>query len=299
MEDHVSKKRPASVLNEPENGKKESPSKKRNRLERTLGSPAIHTNFLPTPRKSGCKTFLFLHLQILRALYGDPIDCNDKIHTMIPEDGETNEELWGKIQTFLKEREQLREMADNVRSVRGVHEEAVAFMKEQKEIASTMASPWMINGGIPNVFGSRTLFSSQPSPHHHHHYPPNFSLSVSHPDEGVGEGGCFGLIAGLLKRKCQIAESNLRIQTNPFRPLLKDVSSRIETLEGLLNGLKNFPTEHEDTDDDSTEMDPRTQKSVPERVLPLPTNDQNEEVTARRETKLRLWKMLLLDLKSS
>jgi hypothetical protein len=91
-------------------------------------------------------------------------------------------------------------------------------------------------------------------------------------------------MAVLLRRKYLIADKTLKQQTDPFKAVFFDVRQRVQKIESLLS------KQSEDTVDASTEN---------AQVSPGTLLDESEEGIARLETKLRLWKLLLLDLEST
>ena len=277
--DQILLKRSASSLSGSQSQQDERPTKLgRRRLETTNTA-----NFVPTAKS---KTFLLLHLQILRALYCDPFDSDTNQSNI--EDGDVHDDLWDKIRNFMKERSQIQTMSEEVSSLDALCEEALAFMKEQQEIASSMLSPLGTSGGITNVFSARTsLLSSQLSPRM-----ARFSGSLLSGEEMMGEGGSFGLVAGLLRQKSILASDGLRNKIGPFRPLLEDVEKRINKLQLLLGQIENsLPAT------DSTGMN--SSSAISAASSSLGSKEEDDETIARLETKLCLWKMLLLELKSA
>ena len=285
MEDQASQKRPAT--SSPWKDEHETPERralKRSRLD-SGASESTAPNFMPT---SASKKFLLLHLQILRALYEDPLVDNkdEEQKKSSVEDGAMNDEMWEKIHKFLQERDQLRAKAKKVELLQGIHEEALLFMREEREIERSMPNPWV--NGVPNMFNSHSIYTSTSQ-----HSPQSRFRTSSHPEPNEGVD-CFGLMAGLLRRKYEITDAQLKETTSPFLPLLTDIENRIEKLEKLLKEEQEHSVEKEETA--ASELATAYPFSISE-IAP-PSQRLNEESLARLETKLRLWNMLLLDLKT-
>jgi hypothetical protein len=225
--------------------------------------------------------------------------------TTRPEDGNVEDGLWDMIQTFLKDRQELRVMADEVESYRGVHDEALRFMEEQREEMANSMPPPPVEEDIPSMIfsSSRTMYASSSQKQHSPFAGVRFSgapsflsgTQINMDPMSQGGVGAFGLIAGLLKRKYCLADDELKEKTKPFLPLVDTVGQRIATLEALMMGGREdeFPVE------ETEGMTVNTSKSSEKKPVGFVSDTPDEELMARMDTKLRLWKLLLLDLSSS
>jgi hypothetical protein len=303
-EDLSSKKRPAEEKSQDEESSSSRP------LKRACRADTIE-NFIPTPAKK----FLLLHLQILRAVYDDTDAQNDEDTPL--EDGTVDQENWNIIQNFLKEREGIQCMFDQVQSCQGVHEEAVQFIHEQREeiMLSASCGDWATAHAVtaPSMLRSSSLlFKTQPSPHGK---VPRFSASSSllsaaaRDDEDVSnQSESFGLIAALLRQKYDIANDMLTEKTNPYRKLLQDVRRRLAILGELRRKEESpppSPSKEAAGENNNNESSRSDETRTPDKRLRLDdffsrqSQDSNEESLARLDTKLRLWKLLLNDLARS
>jgi hypothetical protein len=342
MENGTSQKRPA----EEAKGDDETQPSKRTRLEPPSDenqknhhstSTSTATNFLPTLKRG--KHFCLVHLQILRALYTeDPWGTNNGqkgvdlvaavTPALSPEDGLVEDKLWETIQKYLRERDHVRAMAQEVEYYEGVHDEALAFMKEEKErvavaastLSMSMSSSYIRSGDRTSHpfyssrggVGGMSFFSQQQQQQSHvSPRPTRFSSSLLSAQEDAG-GSSFGLIAGLLKRKYHKASDHLQQSVTPFRPLRAEVGRRIQTLEGLLLQPQQVQQQQVSTStstiamelghSEGTEVVRSNDSTAKEKVsssLSSNNYEPTEEVMARMETKLRLWNLLQSDLDSS
>jgi hypothetical protein len=282
MEEEVSRKRAVSEAREEESGQKRSRYLKSSSVTRSNATPS----FIPISKGNH---FLLLHLQILRSLYSPTIlddedvsaDANKAIDK--EEDGEVSDDFFATIHKFLKERSKLRGLVESVKMSKGVQEEAAIFVKEEKESASALTpnSPGRTREALPNMFSrsSSAMIPSQQSP-----YPQRYFSASLRNDQSEMNSGSLNLMAVLLRRKYLIADKMLKQQTDPFKAVFFDVRQRVQKIESLLS------KQSEDTVDASTEN---------AQVSPGTLPDESEEDIARLETKLRLWKLLLLDLEST
>jgi hypothetical protein len=146
---------------------------------------------------------------------------------------------------------------------------------------------------------------------YHHHHPlqstnplRNSAHRVIHGDHHVTVKP-FGLVAGLIQAKYQNSVDCLQETTIPFEPLITEVRKRIETLETLLLGSQGHGNpqdqdglHHHDLFDSlssgirgvSRDYSPGGPFST------AAENDDEEERRARIETKIKLWKLLEMDL---
>lgn len=114
----------------------------------------------------------------------------------------------------------------------------------------------------------------------------------------------FGLVAGLIQAKYQNSVDHLQETTIPFEPLITEVRKRIETLETLLDSLF-----HDKTRDQHDGLHPNhyLYDSLSSGINGVSRdhwlcttmaveNEEEEEGVARIETKVKLWKLLEMDL---
>jgi hypothetical protein len=293
VEADVSRKRPAAN-SEHEVDQRMS---KQYRLETTI-IPNAPQNFIPQFTSASSRKgnhFLLVHMQMLRALYGPTAHIEQAVtdpaeSTAKEEDGALTEYHFQTIQKFLKERQTLRSLADKVKQCQGIEEEALKFVKEEKDIVSAMTPSTASNSHDKvrrTTFSTRTssLFDTgQQSP-----YPQNRFFPRSHRNDQLESNhGSLNLMAVLLKRKYLIADQTLKRQTSPFRSLLQDVRRRVTRIDALL-------AKHNES---APDLQNNSVISIPDGTLSGHSGEAVEDI-ARLETKLRLWTLLLLDLEST
>ena len=262
-------KRKATVEND-DSGKK-SVALKRMRSDIPNIQSNVTSNFMP---RRGNK-FLLVHLQLLRALYG-PLDTSTQ--GTKKEDGTVEVDFFETIQKFLKQRKKLQGHADHVKMYQQVQAEAFRLVKEEKEIENTLTNLSTPKEMVPKVFMRQSMSSNkQQSP-----YASLFSGSQQSQETNGGS-----LLTLLLKRKYLIAAKTLKKETLPFKSLRMDVRQRVETIESLMAKELN------------NETDSGNAKNLSDGKNEIIDDEESIEYFSRLETKLNLWKLLLLDLERS
>ena len=84
-----------------------------------------------------------------------------------------------------------------------------------------------------------------------------------------------------------MAAKTLKKETLPFKSLRMDVRQRVETIESLM--AKEF----------NNETDSGNAKNLSDSKNEIIDDEESIEYVSRLETKLNLWKLLLLDLERS
>ena len=108
----------------------------------TIMQEQPHENFIPTTSQPSAsrmnhhcyanKKFLMIHLAMLRAAYHYGPTSTDGQE----EDGKVQSELWMIITKFLRQRDEIQSMLNQVQSCQGMHDEAVKFIHvEEQEVA--------------------------------------------------------------------------------------------------------------------------------------------------------------------
>jgi len=288
-----SRKRGRSEVNE-EAGELQINPTKQSRSAPNSKHFANPQSFIPSTPKG---FFLRLHLHLLKSLYDpDTFQLNyegaDGDLVEVKDDGEVQDDVFGAIEQFVKQRRQLSGLVHTVKLNKAVEETASKCLndndKEGEEHSPTpMAVP---SNDVPKsifALSSAMSLSSQQSPYGQRLLSGNYSSVLS---QSSSKGA--NLLAALLKRKYLIANRTLRRETHVFQELLSNVKKRIETIETLLAELKGAPglqSSESGTENQSPNASSSNQHQLPE----------NEEMVARLETKHRLWEMLLKDMKAA
>ncbi|KAL3944093.1 MAG: hypothetical protein SGBAC_001824 [Bacillariaceae sp.] len=251
-------------------------------------------SFIPTTPK---KSFLRLHLQILRSLYtadslefhleGKPGDLAE-----VRDDGELQEDVFGTIEQFLKQRRQLGGLVNEVKLNKAVYEEAVkchnnALQVEKYSLTPSAASKNEISNSIL-ARSSVIPISSQQSPYGQRFLSGSYRTNLS---QSSNEGS--SLLAALLKRKYIIADRTLRGETHVFQELLSNVKERIEAIEALLVKQREAPGLQ------SPGGETQNLASHASSSAEVPENEFRWEMIAKLDTKRRLWTMLLRDMEAA
>lgn len=251
-------------------------------------------SFIPTTPKN---SFLRLHLQILRSLYtADSLQVHLEGQSddlaEVRDDGELQEDVFGTIEQFLKQRRQLGGLVNEVKLNKAVYEEAVKYQSDDLQFEKYSLTPSVASKNeISNSILARSSvvpISSQQSPYGQRFLSGSYRTSLS---QASNEGS--NLLAALLKRKYIIADRTLRRETHVFQELLSNVKERIETIEALLVEQREAPG-LQSPGGGTENLAPNASSSAE-----VPENEFRWEMIAKLETKRRLWTMLLRDMETA
>ncbi len=255
--------------------------------------------------------FLRVHLHILKALHEEA-----RITPPISGDSRVEEQYWGLMDDFLVERNTIRRTTKRAQRMREICDEAMEFQKTvppipvaKNQAFSHQFSPQFQRHGSRNhdlkgprsnfKFGSSAMMLiTQPSPHYFSNRTPRGWNGRG--DQSTGQrnpmiqcemteeegGNVFGIVSGLLKRKHKLASRHLDRRTSKFQALVKESQSRIETLNSELIVEKERTISAMGSANEDIEN-------------LLLAKEECEDRQVMIETKIRLWKLLLHDLKGT
>ncbi|CAJ1969272.1 unnamed protein product [Cylindrotheca closterium] len=287
-----SRKRGRSEFNESGDGQVKLA--KRSLLVENNGSFADPQSFIPTTPKN---SFLRLHLQILRSLYtADSLETqfegqrDDLVD--VKDDGEVQEDVFGTIEQFLKQRRQLGGLVNAVKLNKAVHDEAAKYQSEDIQAEQYPLTPSTVpKNEVTNSILARSSvipLSSQQSPYGQRFLSGSYRTGLSQSSNGGSN-----LLAALLKRKYLLADRALRRETHVFQELLSNVKERIEIIESLLEEQLKAPG-LQSLGGGTENLTPNASSNA--RVH---ENEYRSEMVAKLETKQRLWAMLLQDMETA
>mmetsp|Transcript_23110 Transcript_23110/g.56996 ORF Transcript_23110/g.56996 Transcript_23110/m.56996 type:complete len:295 (+) Transcript_23110:174-1058(+) len=248
-------------------------------------------SFIPTAPKN---SFLRLHLQILRSLYTTDssefhLEGQDDDLVEVKDDGEVQEDVFGTIGQFLKQRRQLGGLVNAVKLNKAVHEEAAKFQSEDRQVDKYSLNPSAVpkNEITNSILGRSSVIplSSQQSPYGQRFLSGSYRTGLSQSSNGGSN-----LLTALLKRKYLIADRTLRRETHVFQELLSTVKERIGMIESLLAQQREAPG-LQSPGGESENLTPNASSNA--------QVHDNEEMIAKLETKRRLWSMLLRDMETA
>ena len=266
------------------------PVVKRLKLENDDKPTCASPNFLPTPTR-----FLSFHLQLLRALYNN--DSDDNVNNNDESSFETNvdEITWEMTSRYLQQRETIKSMTQKANHCSGIHEEALRVLDQEPSMSPAWATSDILPPPPPSIMNS-TLLSSTTSQHSPH--TPRYPTQTT----GItaGDHNSFRVVASLLGRKSRMATACLQQQIKPFRPLVTAVERRLALLDQLTRQQQQQQTALQHQNHHHVPLFVLSSTSSTETPVAgnvLVQQQDMDESLARMETKRRLWRILLQDLK--
>lgn len=249
-----------------------------------------------------------------------------------------HDDLCTSIEAFLRDRGRARSLDVTVQHYQELYEGALQFIDEQhgKEDSNRAAIPvstWSLvtqkgnNGRArnfpytnPMIRSALLLGGSQQSPFapSSHIYPRTLLSSHFLEQSAPGATGDhisvnpFGLVAGIIQAKHKNALEDLQKTILPFEPLVDEVTQRIQSLEMSLIGQQSYPNSRVKKGanitvhrfEDNSNSDSFQNGHTSDEIVcgsygdDVELEQDEEEWRARTETKLRLWRLLEMDLKN-